>query len=100
MSVPKSERWENVEQYTKEIQEFPLRLKVKGGLTGYVQVYGKYSTNALDKLKLDLMYIETYSLLLDFQIICETVRVIFQKESTEDFDAEAAKKLHDKAGVG
>ena len=45
------------------------------------------------------MYIENYSLLLDFQIICETVRVIFQKESTEGFDAEAAKELHDKAGV-
>ncbi len=96
---PRPERWEHVEQYTKEIQEFPLRLKVKGGLTGYAQVYGKYNTNALDKLKLDLMYIENYSLLLDFQIICETVRVIFQKESTEGFDAEAAKELHDKAGV-
>ncbi|SCY45410.1 Sugar transferase involved in LPS biosynthesis (colanic, teichoic acid) [Lachnospiraceae bacterium XPB1003] len=96
---PRLERWEHVEQYTKEIQEFPLRLKVKGGLTGYAQVYGKYNTNALDKLKLDLMYIENYSLLLDFQIICETVRVIFQKESTEGFDAEAAKELHDKAGV-
>ena len=95
---PRPERWEHVEEYSKEIPEFPLRLKVKGGLTGYAQVYGKYNTDALDKLKLDLMYIENYSLLLDFQIICETVRVVLQKESTEGFDAAKAKELHDKAG--
>ena len=97
---PRPERWEHVDAYTAEIPEFHFRQKVKGGLTGYAQVYGKYNTSALDKLKLDLMYIENYSLLLDFQIIGETVRVLFQKEATEGFMEEDAKWLHDVDGFG
>lgn len=87
MSVvgPRPERWEHVEKYTDSIPEFAYRLKVKGGLTGYAQVYGKYNTTALDKLKLDLEYIMNYSLILDLQIILETVKVLFQKEPTEGF---------------
>ena len=46
MSVvgPRPERVEHVRQYTAEIPEFEYRLKVKGGLTGYAQIYGKYNT--------------------------------------------------------
>lgn len=82
---PRPERIEHVQLYTESIPEFSFRSKVKGGLTGYAQVYGKYNTSALDKLKMDLIYIENYSLLLDVQILFETVRVIFQKDSTEGF---------------
>lgn len=85
---PRPERIEHVQLYTESIPEFSFRSKVKGGLTGYAQVYGKYNTSALDKLKMDLIYIENYSLLLDVQILFETVRVIFQKESTEGFSEE------------
>ncbi|MCR5502961.1 MAG: sugar transferase [Lachnospiraceae bacterium] len=87
MSVvgPRPERWEHVEKYTEAIPEFSYRLKVKGGLTGYAQVYGKYNTSALDKLKLDLEYIMNYSLILDLQIVLETVKILFQKEPTEGF---------------
>lgn len=88
MSVvgPRPERVEHVEKYTKSIPEFEYRLKMKGGLTGYAQVYGKYNTSALDKLKLDLIYITNYSLLTDVQIIFETVKILFLKESTEGFN--------------
>lgn len=88
MSVvgPRPERVEHVEQYTKDIPEFSYRLKVKGGLTGYAQIYGKYNTTAYDKLKLDLMYIQNYSLLLDIKLIIMTVKIIFMKESTEGFE--------------
>lgn len=92
---PRPERWEHVEKYTREIPEFPFRHKMKGGLTGYAQVYGKYNTNALDKLKLDLLYITNYSLLLDLQIIFETIKILVQKESTEGFTEEASKDMHD-----
>ena len=87
MSVvgPRPERVEHVEKYTKEIPEFGYRLKVKGGLTGYAQIYGKYNTSAYDKLKLDLMYIENYSFLLDLKLILMTIKIIFMKESTEGF---------------
>ena len=83
---PRPERVEHVIKYTEEIPEFRYRTKVKGGLTGYAQVYGKYNTTAYDKLKLDLMYIENYSLLLDLRIIVMTLKVLFMKSSTEGFE--------------
>ncbi|HOO79209.1 MAG TPA: sugar transferase [Lachnospiraceae bacterium] len=82
---PRPERVEHVIKYTEKIPEFQYRTKVKGGLTGYAQVYGKYNTTAYDKIKLDLMYIENYSLVLDFRIVVMTIKVIFMKSSTEGF---------------
>ncbi|MBR5648348.1 sugar transferase [Pseudobutyrivibrio sp.] len=83
---PRPERTEHVEKYTAAIPEFEFRSKVKGGLTGFAQIYGKYNTSAYDKIKLDLMYIENYSFLLDLKLILMTVRVLFKRESTEGFD--------------
>jgi len=83
---PRPERTEHVEKYTAAIPEFEFRNKVKGGLTGYAQIYGKYNTSAYDKIKLDLMYIENYSFLLDLKLILMTIRIVFKKESTEGFD--------------
>lgn len=65
----------------KEIPEFHYRLKVKAGLTGYAQVYGKYNTTPYDKLKLDLFYIENYSFLLDIKLLFMTVEVFFPERS-------------------
>lgn len=92
---PRPERVEHVVKYTAEIPEFVFRSKVKGGLSGMAQVYGKYNTTALDKLKLDLLYITNYSLLLDLQIIFETVKILTQKESTEGFSEERVRQMHD-----
>lgn len=70
-------------QYEKEIPEFYYRLKVKAGLTGYAQVYGKYNTVPYDKLKLDLFYIQNYSIWLDIKLMFMTFRILFQKETSE-----------------
>ena len=83
---PRPERKVIADEYCKDIPEFAYRLKVRGGLTGYAQIYGKYNTSAYDKLRLDLMYIENYSLLLDIKLIILTLRIIFSKESTEGID--------------
>lgn len=80
---PRPERPELVEEFTAEIPEFPSRMKVKAGLTGYAQVYGKYNTTAYDKLKLDLTYIRNYSIFLDLKLIFMTPKILFLKESTE-----------------
>ena len=80
---PRPERPEIAAQYEKEIPEFDLRLQVKAGLTGYAQVYGKYNTTPLDKLKLDLIYIAQRSVLFDLRILFYTVKIIFIPESTE-----------------
>ncbi len=72
-----------IEEYEQVVPEFAFRLKVKAGLTGYAQVYGKYNTTPYDKLKLDLTYIEKYSVWLDIKIILSTVKTFFSKETTE-----------------
>lgn len=82
---PRPERVENYQMYEQTIPEFKYRTKVKAGLTGYAQVYGKYNTTAYDKLRLDLMYIENYSIILDIKLVLMTFRTLFQKESTEGF---------------
>lgn len=92
---PRPERVEHVQMYTEEIPEFVFRLKVKAGLTGMAQVYGKYNTTALDKLKFDLLYITNFSILLDLQIIFETVKILFQKESTEGFSEERVQEMQE-----
>ena len=43
---PRPERPEIIEQYLAEMPEFAFRMKVKAGLAGYAQVYGKYSTTS------------------------------------------------------
>ena len=83
---PRPERKTIADEYCKDIPEFAYRLKVRGGLTGYAQIYGKYNTSAYDKLRLDLMYIENYSLMLDIKLIILTLRIIFTKDSTEGID--------------
>ncbi len=83
---PRPERKVIADEYCKDIPEFAYRLKVRGGLTGYAQIYGKYNTSAYDKLRLDLMYIENYSLMLDIKLIILTLRIIFSKDSTEGID--------------
>ncbi len=95
MSVvgPRPEVLRNVKKYSKDISEFSFRTKIKAGLTGYAQVYGKYNTSPLDKLKMDLIYITNYSILLDIQILFETVKVVFKIESTEAFTEESQNEL-------
>ncbi|MBQ8514516.1 MAG: exopolysaccharide biosynthesis polyprenyl glycosylphosphotransferase [Ruminococcus sp.] len=92
MSVvgPRPERPELALQYEETMPEFDFRLRVKAGLTGYAQVTGLYDTIPYDKLKMDMMYIEQYSLLLDLRIIMMTLKIaLFPGESNEE------AKLHE-----
>ncbi len=90
---PRPERIENVYEYSKKYPEFELRHRVKGGLTGFAQLYGKYNTSPEDKLNMDLIYVETYSLLLDLRLMIMTIKVLFMKESTEGFDSKANENV-------
>ncbi len=83
---PRPERPEINKEYYEEIPEFAYRLRVKAGLTGYAQVYGKYNTTSYDKLKLDLIYVQKASVLLDLQLILLTLRVVFTKDATEGLE--------------
>ncbi len=88
---PRPERIELDEAYTKMIPEFSLRLAVRAGLTGYAQVFGKYNTTPLDKLKLDLIYINQRSVFLDLKLIFYTVKIMFIPESTEGFEEDETR---------
>ena len=90
---PRPERLQNVYDYTKLYPDFDLRHRVKAGLTGYAQVYGKYNTTPADKLKMDLMYIEKYSIVLDIKLIAITLKILFLRESTEGFSSDANKSV-------
>lgn len=97
---PRPEMLENVADYTKEMPEFRYRLRMKAGLTGYAQIIGKYNTSSRDKLMLDLMYIENYSVLKDIQLLFQTVMVLFNaSDSTSAFNtqpSDAKGDGHDK----
>lgn len=92
---PRPEWTATTEQYSQNLPEFLFRLKVKAGLTGYAQVYGKYNTTPYDKLMLDLTYIEKYSFWLDIKLMLLTVRTLFQKENTEGVEAWQTSADHD-----
>ncbi|MCM1103128.1 MAG: sugar transferase [Clostridium sp.] len=83
---PRPERPEIIEQYKQEMPEFVYRMKVKAGLAGYAQVYGKYNTTPYDKLKLDLTYIENYTVWMDVKLMLLTLKILFVPESTEGID--------------
>ena len=83
---PRPERPQIIREYMEEMPEFAYRMKVKAGLAGYAQVYGKYNTTPYDKLKLDLFYIENYSVWLDLKLMLLTLKILFTPDSTEGVD--------------
>jgi len=83
---PRPERPEIAKQYEETYPNFAFRTKVKAGITGFAQVYGRYNTSPEEKLFLDIMYIETFSILEDIKLILQTVKVLFQGSSTEGIE--------------
>ena len=79
---PRPEREYFVEHLSREIPYYRRRLKVRPGITGLFQamVY-KYDENLDDvrnKLKYDLMYIESMSFRLDLKILFRTAYMMFR----------------------
>jgi lipopolysaccharide/colanic/teichoic acid biosynthesis glycosyltransferase len=80
---PRPERSFFVEQFAAKNPDYLLRLNVKPGITGLAQIWGKYSTAAEDKLRLDLIYTANYSPILDLNIIIHTLRVVLMRANAE-----------------
>lgn len=89
---PRPEMLENVSRYKTELPAFVYREKMKAGLTGYAQIEGRYNTTPEDKLMLDLLYIENFSIWEDVKLIFRTLTVFFKSDSTQGFDAGADGK--------
>ncbi len=93
---PRPEMLENVSEYERELPEFRYRLRMKAGLTGLAQVTGRYNTSSRDKLVLDLMYIENFSISMDVSLLFQTVLVFFNADdSTEGFGARETEEAED-----
>lgn len=90
---PRPERPELTVEYEKNIPEFCYRSRVKAGLTGLAQIMGRYNTTPKDKLVLDLIYIEQYSLRLDLKIMFQTVVVCLTPEKSEGSKKPTAKDI-------
>ena len=79
------------EQFLPDVEKL-----LGAGLTGYAQIMGKYNTTSKDKLILDLMYIENFSLWNDIKIIFQTILVLFKaSDSTEAFSEEDERHQHE-----
>lgn len=83
---PRPESVSHSKTIKKTVPEFDQRLKVKAGLTGYAQIFGKYNTSPKMKLRLDIKYIESFSILDDIKLLLQTLMVFVKPDSTEAFD--------------
>ena len=90
---PRPERPEIAEQYEKIHPNFAFRTKVKAGITGFAQIYGRYNTAPEDKLFLDIIYIETLSIWQDIKLLLQTFTVIFKSSSTEGISNDSTTAL-------
>lgn len=79
---PRPERPYFVEQFKHLNPYYSLRHHVRAGITGYAQVYGKYSTDFNNKLNFDLLYIKNYSLAFDLKLLFQTIKILFDKVSS------------------
>ncbi len=71
---PRPERPEMLEKIKEEVPGFPLRLKVRAGLTGWAQVNGfRGRTSFRKRLQYDLYYLNNWSPLLDVRIVIATI---------------------------
>jgi len=55
---------------------YAQRHELPPGMTGLAQVNGRYDTDADYKLGYDLQYMVNWSLVLDLQILAQTVAVV------------------------
>ena len=76
---PRPERPEFVTMLTEKLPFYAVRHSVKPGLTGWAQVrysYGATVEQSMKKLEYDLYYVKNHTLVLDLQIVLETIRVV------------------------
>ena len=76
---PRPERPSLVVSLRKEISEYPLRQRVKPGITGWAQINHAYDASIDDvrqKVRFDLEYLERQSVLQDLAIMAKTIPVM------------------------
>lgn len=69
-----------VEYLNRYSPEQARRHEVKPGITGWAQVKGRNSISWNEKFKLDVEYVDNYSLLMDLKIILLTLKWVSSRE--------------------
>ena len=93
---PRPERPEIAKQYEEIYPNFSLRTKVKAGVTGFAQIHGRYNTAPEEKLFLDLMYIEKFSIWQDVKLMLQTLTVLFKPSSSEGIPEDSTTALKER----
>tara|TARA_B100000809_G_scaffold105703_1_gene104257 strand:+ start:57024 stop:58424 length:1401 start_codon:yes stop_codon:yes gene_type:complete len=76
---PRPERPEFVEDLKKELPFYAIRHVIKPGLTGWAQVMYPYANTVIEqgiKLRYDLYYIKSRSMLMDLKILIKTITTV------------------------
>lgn len=82
---PRPQMKDFLQHYT---QHQMRRHEVKPGMTGLAQVSGRNNLSWEEKFDLDVQYVDTQSILLDFKIMIKTVKVMQTKEGINAPDQE------------
>jgi len=90
---PRPERPEIAQMYEEIYPIFVFRTKVKAGITGLAQIFGRYNTPPEEKLFLDIMYIESFSIMRDLKLMLQTISVLLKPSSTEGIDNDSTTAL-------
>ncbi|WP_180190501.1 sugar transferase [Acinetobacter sp. YH01009] len=82
---PRPQMKDFLEHYTPEQMR---RHEVKPGMTGLAQVSGRNNLSWEEKFELDVQYVDTHTIWLDFKIMFKTVEVMLKKEGINAPDQE------------
>jgi exopolysaccharide biosynthesis polyprenyl glycosylphosphotransferase len=74
---PRPERVEFSQQFARDNPMYERRLLLRPGLTGLAQIHGRYDTEYTQKLRYDLIYINSVSLAMDVRILLATAHTVF-----------------------
>ncbi len=80
---PRPERPELLEEIILSVPNYKDRLKVKPGLTGVAQIYGRYATFPRHKLMLDKIYMKSMSPCLDVKLLVLSVTLTLKAKWQE-----------------
>ena len=80
---PRPERPELLEGIILSVPNYKDRLKVKPGLTGVAQIYGRYATRPRHKLMLDKIYMKSMSPCLDVKLLVLSVTLTLKAKWQE-----------------
>lgn len=81
---PRPERPNFVHEFSQQMPHYMGRHKVRSGITGWAQVRGARGQSSIEeRTRLDIWYIENWSLWLDFTILVRTFWIAFVRPTGE-----------------